>query len=162
MKILLAVVIAFGCSSSKQDSSKGSNDLPVPTKLPPAVGSGSAKAGAHSQSIDHSYSAVRAMYEAPEGATPCESAYNAVTAEQAAAKPTKRGSIFSFVAPKDEFLKLCAALPDAAQQCLVPRYQARNQATCATAKAPIEQVEKLYAIRKDLDQITDEEPAPPP
>lgn len=161
MKIITpALVLVLGCSSSKEAPSRGSNELPVPTKLPPAAGS--ATQGAHAQSIDHSYSAVRAMYEAPEGATPCESAFHAVTAEQEAAKGTKRGSIFSFVAPKDEFLKLCQAFTPQAQQCLVPKYQARNQATCVSARPPIEQVEKLFAIRKDLDQISDEEPAPAP
>lgn len=162
MKIItLSLALVLGCSSSKKDGAeRGSNELPVPTKLPPA--SGSAAQGAHAKSIDQSYSSVRAMYEAPDGATPCESLFNAITAEQEAAKGTKRGSIFSFVAPKDELLRLCAALPAEGQRCLVPAYQARNQATCLSAKPPSEQVDKLYVLRKDLDQVTDEEPAPTP
>ena len=161
---LIAAVLALGCSSSKSEklAEGGSNALPLPNKLPPAGSATAPPQGQHATSIDRSYSAVRAMYEAPEGATPCESAYNAFTAEQEAAKPTARGSIFSFVAPRAEFVKHCEALPVASQQCLVPRYQARNQASCLTAKAPPEKTDALFMVRKDLDAITDDEPVPSP
>ncbi|CAN5923436.1 hypothetical protein BH11MYX3_BH11MYX3_35920 [soil metagenome] len=161
--VALVVIAMVACS--KQDrpadrgSAEGDHDLPVPHKLPPPTAP-ARPADTHGTEIDTSYATVLAMYKAPEGATPCESAHNAVIAEQAAAATMKRASIFSFVATKDEFIKVCAALPAAAQNCLVPRYQARNRESCASDKAPEDTIKKLYEIRTDLDQPA--EPGQPP
>jgi hypothetical protein len=160
ISLVAITALAFGCSSSKQDppADRGSAALPLPSKLPPPGPPQPQAPSKHGSSIDDSYAQVLAMYEAPEGATTCESVLNAVVAEQAAAKSLRRPSIFSFVAAKETFLDLCRALPPASQQCLVPRYQARNQATCMAAKTPSEQLEKLYVVRKDLDNLEPSEP----
>lgn len=132
--------------------------LPVPSKLPPAPPKEPANVGGHGTGIDDSYATLRAMYQAPEGATPCESLHNAVIAEQDAAKAMKRASVFSFVAPKDAFMKTCQALPATIQSCLVPRYQARNQQACESAQAATEDVAKLYKVREDLAAPAEPEP----
>lgn len=169
---LVAAALALGCKQDRpadQGAGRASGDLPVPTKLPPArpprppqPAQGSAETP-HTAGIDNSYATVLAMYQAPEGATPCESAYNSVVAEQAAATTMKRESIFRFVAPKDVFFKLCQALPPASQQCLIPRYEARNREACRTAAASSEQIKPMYVIREDLDQPAEpgETPAQP-
>lgn len=170
MTVALLAVAAFtlGCKKERPSTEGAAHrDLPVPSKLPPARPQQPAQTpqppaqGTHSASIDNSYATVLAMYNAPEGATPCESAYNVVAAEQAAAKTMKRESIFKFVAAKDVFFTLCQALPAASQHCLVPRYEARNHEACQSAKAPAEQVNKLFVIRKDLDQPAEPVPAVP-
>jgi hypothetical protein len=128
-------------------------ELSVPRKLPPpapSTGSTTAERSPHGTGIDGEYATVLAMYNAPEGTTPCESAYNAVVAEQEAARRTGRDSIFQYVATRDLFLKHCEALPAASQPCLVPRYQARNQRACEDARPPTSDVVKLYIVREEL------------
>jgi hypothetical protein len=161
---ILVAALATACGSSSDDRSRGSgsaaHELPVPRKLPAAAPP--RPAAGHAASIDDSYSTVTAMYKAPEGATPCESAYNAIAAEQDAAQATKHESIFKFVAAKDEFSRVCQALPAASQACLVPRYQARHRVECANASASSQQLEKLYVLRPDLDQTAEPDPLAAP
>jgi hypothetical protein len=151
-KLVIAALVMFACRGhSDRAADKPARELPIPHKLPP-VGSGSAAhAEDHAAAIDNEYATVRAMYNAPAGATPCESSYNAITAEQDAAKKLERDSIFTFVAPKADFLKLCGALPTTYQQCLVPAYQARHNEECAAANPAAGELDKLYVIRKDLE-----------
>jgi hypothetical protein len=150
---MIALVLVLGCRSH---SDRGKNDrpsvtLPVPTKLPP-VGSATAKPGEdHAASIDNEYATLLAMYKAPTGATPCESAYLAIMAERDAAKELKRDSVFAFVAAKPDFLKLCAAQNATIQQCLVPKYQSQHGQECEGAKPADADLAKLYVLRQDLE-----------
>jgi len=151
---LAALVLMSACRShSDHKDDKPAVTLPVPTKLPPVVtGSAAAKPGAdHAAAIDNEYATLLAMYNAPAGATPCESAYNAITAEQDAAKTLKRDSVFTFVAAKPDFLKLCNAQSVTAQQCLVPKYQDEHSPECDAAKVKDDELAKLYVLRKDLE-----------
>lgn len=154
---LAALVLLFACRghSDRAKDQKPAVTLPVPTKLPPApTGSAAAKPGPggdHAAEIDNEYATLLAMYDAPTGATPCESAYNAVTAEREAAKTLKRDSVFTFVAAKPDFLKLCNALRVTAQQCLVPKYESQHGPECEGAKAKDDDLAKLYVLRKDLE-----------
>ncbi len=152
--MIAALVVMSGCRGhSDRKADKPAVELPVPTKLPPPpTGSAAAKpAGDHAASIDSEYATLLAMYNAPAGATPCESLYNAVGAEQEAAKNLKRDSIFSFVAPKADFLKVCGALPLAAQQCLVPSYQSKHAQECESAMPHDAEISKLYTMRTALE-----------
>jgi hypothetical protein len=151
---ILALGLLLACHG-KSDRNKDDRpvvQLPLPHKLPPAPAGSAAKAGEdHAASIDNEYATLLAMYNAPTGATPCESAYNAVTAEQEAAKSLKRDSVFTFVAPKADFLKQCGALGAMVQQCLVPKYQSQHGVDCDTAKPADADLAKLYVLRKDLE-----------
>ncbi|HSN26283.1 MAG TPA: hypothetical protein VLT45_08360 [Kofleriaceae bacterium] len=151
--VIAALVLSAACRGhSDRKADKAAVELPVPTKLPPpATGSAAKPAGDHATSIDNEYATLLAMYNAPAGATPCESLYNAVGAEQDAAKKLERESIFSFVAPKPDFMKVCGALPLTAQQCLVPSYQSKHAQECDGVKMPEDEIAKLYKLRKDLE-----------
>lgn len=161
--VIAALVVMSGCRGhSDRKADKAAVELPVPTKLPPPqAGSAAHKPGEHASSIDDEYATLLAMYNAPAGATPCESLYNAVGAEQDAAKNLKRDSIFSFVAPKPDFMKLCAALPLATQQCLVPSYQSKHAQECDGVKPADADLDKLYKLRKDLEPPKEAGQLPP-
>src|SRR5690242_2776580 len=69
-------------------------------------------AAVHAVGIDDTDVSVAfsAMLNAPELATPCETAYAAIDAAQAAAKLRGTRSLFAWVAPKPAFLTGCQAL----------------------------------------------------
>ncbi len=165
--LVAVAALALGCKQDRPADGAGDKPhLPVPNKLPPPRPAqpptpAQPQEPSHAAEIDNSYATVLAMYNAPEGATPCESAYNAVAAEQDAAKKLQRESIFKFVAPKDEFFKLCQTFPTASQQCLAPHYEARNREVCSTAKPSTEQLKPLYVIRQDLEQPVEPGETPP-
>ncbi|HEY5927627.1 MAG TPA: hypothetical protein VIV11_38345 [Kofleriaceae bacterium] len=91
----------------------------------------------HATGIDQADSSVSmlTMLNAPEGATPCETAFNALDAEQTAARLRKGKSMFKWVAPKQEFLAQCQQLPAETQRCMMPRYR-REHDDCAAARPP--------------------------
>jgi hypothetical protein len=99
----------------------------------------------HAGGIDEADTSVsiEAMMKAPEGATPCETAYAAIEAEQAAAKLRGTRSIFQFVAPKPDFLAGCAALPETVQKCMAPRYRREHDDECLRARPDSEALKKL-------------------
>ena len=115
---------------------------------------------AHSASIDSSMVAVRALYEAPPGATPCESAYNAFKASEDVAKAQNAKAVVLKLAPRDAFLQQCAALPKELQACLVPDHLARHRDECARAKPDPKVLEPLVELRRATEPQRDE-PAPP-
>ena len=96
---------------------------------------------------------VQAMLEAPEGATPCESAYLAIQAEQAAAKAKGVASFFARVAPRDEFLGLCNALPAESQPCMVPKYATFHRPECEAARPPDGALKGMFEARPTNDPI---------
>jgi len=152
-KLLIVVLMVAACRGhADRASDKAVTKLPVPTKLPPASGSNIASStDDHAAEIDNEYATLRAMYEAPAGATPCESIYLAIGAEQDAAKQLKRDSVFSFVAPKADFMTACGALSPKTQQCLVPSYQSHHPQDCSGVTPPDADIAKLYKLRKDLE-----------
>src|SRR5688572_18471568 len=68
------------------------------------------KENVHGAGIDRKQSQLKAMLEAPPGASHCESAWNAVEAEQRVSKEEGKPSMFVYVAPREDFLRLCNEL----------------------------------------------------
>lgn len=99
----------------------------------------------HATGIDQTDTAVSmsAMLNAPDGASPCETAYAAIEAEQKATKLRGGTSIFKWVAAKPDFLATCATLSPAAQSCMMPRYRRDHRDDCAQARPPTDVMEKL-------------------
>ena len=151
--VIAALVTLIACKGrSKKVDDDQVRTLPVPTKLPPApTGSAQNAGNDHAAEIDNEYATLIAMYNAPAGATPCDSLYNAVLAEQAKAKELQRDSVFTFVAPKDTFMKLCTALPTTEQQCLVPSYQSHHGRDCEAVNMTNEKFEPMFKLRGDLE-----------
>jgi hypothetical protein len=84
----------------------------------------------HAEGIDRAMAAALALYKAPEGATPCESAYNAFSASQDVAARQGVTPVVVHLAPREEFLARCNAAPSATQPCMVPRYAAHHRPEC--------------------------------
>jgi hypothetical protein len=100
----------------------------------------------HATGIDRTAAAqsILAMDNAPELATPCETAYGAIEAEQSQAKMRGTKSLFEWVAPKADFLAACRSLPDVAQKCMAPRYRAAHDSECVRAKPPEAALKKMF------------------
>lgn len=76
--------------------------------------------------VDQKMAPLAARFTAPEGPTPCESAYNAwkASAEATGDKATFR------VPAKDVFLARCGGLPEEQQMCLTAAYEVTHRSTC--------------------------------
>jgi hypothetical protein len=99
----------------------------------------------HANGIDDSdtSASMTAMLNAPDGATPCETAYAAVEAEQSAAKLRGSKSIFQWVAPKADFQAQCQTLAPEAQSCMMPRYRRDHRDDCARVRPSSDVLKKL-------------------
>ena len=99
----------------------------------------------HAKAIDRTDASqsFSAMLNAPEAATPCETAYAALEAEQAAARRRGGTSIFTWVAPKPDFLAVCQAQSALVQQCMMPRFRRDHAEECVQVKPPDEVLRKL-------------------
>jgi hypothetical protein len=96
---------------------------------------------------------VQAMMNAPEGKTPCETAYNAIEAEQKTARDKGLPSVFRKVAPRDRFLQLCASLPEGAQRCFVPRYASMHRDECNDKRPPPGALKGMFEMIPTHDPI---------
>lgn len=108
----------------------------APVQPPPAsppAGSSLGQESPHGAGIDHAMAAVLAMQNAPEGATPCETAYNAFKASKDVSDTQDVKAVVLHLAPRDEFLARCADLPPQTQLCLAPRYMWQHRAECKGA-----------------------------
>jgi hypothetical protein len=96
--------------------------------------------------IDQTDSSVSlmAMLNAPDQATPCLTAYAAIDAERAAMKLHNGTSMFTWIAPKDEFVARCQELSPALQQCMAPRYRRDHADDCSKARPTPDVLKKLY------------------
>jgi hypothetical protein len=104
-----------------------------------------------------------ALYRAPEGKTPCESAYNAYKAEQDTSKQHGVKSHFTKLADRATFLTRCDALPKAAQPCMIPRYRADHVAECDKLRPSPEALSGLIEVRpQDPVPVPPSVPNPPP
>ena len=95
---------------------------------------------------------------APEGATPCETAYAAIDAEQQAAKLRGTKSIFEWVAPKPDFLTNCQALTPGQQKCMVPHYRRAHDEECQRERPSPDTLAKLI-LGVPVPEPTVEHPA---
>jgi hypothetical protein len=85
----------------------------------------------HAEGIDYAMSPVLAMFKAPEGSTPCETAYNAFHAFEVAQQHKGGGDApWGALPERSVFLARCATLPEQEQLCFQPRYLARHHAEC--------------------------------
>jgi hypothetical protein len=127
--------------------------LVIPRKQPARVPSPSASVSSrpsdHGEGIDRAFASALALYDAPEGATPCESAYNAFQNSIDVAKQQHLKPLVLSLAPREEFLARCVELPSSAQQCLVPRYRRDHDDECAKTK-PSEDVVRDMATLVQL------------
>ncbi len=94
--------------------------------------------------VDWATGGQDALRTAPEGATPCESAYNAVQASLQASSKTGRSAVVKWVAPKDQFLAACNSLSPDAQRCAVPRYATDHRDECERLKPSPETLKAMY------------------
>ena len=101
---------------------------------PPAPGG----SNPHRDGLEFATSPLSAMYTAPEGKTPCETAFNAYQAGDDTAKAKGITSPFKRVAPHDEFLAACGKLTPAQQQCMGPKYKAGHEAECTPILPSVE------------------------
>jgi hypothetical protein len=105
------------------------NRPPPPPPAAPTPGQESE----HGAGIDHAMAAVLAMQNAPVGATPCETAYNAFKASKDVSDTQDVKAVVLRLAPRDQFLTRCADLPPQTQLCLAPHYMWQHQADCRGA-----------------------------
>ena len=101
----------------------------------------------HRDGLEFATSPLTAMYKAPEGKTPCETAFNAYQAAEDTAKQLKLTSPFLHLAPHDEFLTHCNALTPAQQICLGPKYKASHQEECAKVLPSVEVRNQMFEPR---------------
>ncbi len=105
----------------------------------------------HGSGIDRARAPVLAMLRAPEGTSPCDSAYIAFTTEQTTATAEGKPSMFKWVAGRDEFMTRCQELPEGVQRCLVPRYERRHVAECEPLKPAPEMRDKLFVLNPPVE-----------
>ncbi len=127
-------VVVFG-SARRRDS-----DHPAP-----------ATSSEHGSGIDHAMGAVVALYHAPDGGTPCETAYNAFKASQDLATQKNLTPVVLKLAPRDQFLATCGGLPPATQQCMVPLYLAEHRPECVKAKPPQDVLDSLVQMKHQAE-----------
>jgi hypothetical protein len=123
-----------------------------------------ATSSSHSNGIDHAMSSLLALYHAPVGATPCETAYNAFKASLDYSTQHNVTPVVIWLAPHDDFIARCSALPPPAQQCMVPVYISQHRPECQLAK-PSDDALKTMAQLRQGEQSPDEpgtDLVPPP
>jgi hypothetical protein len=100
----------------------------------------------HAAAIDQTDTSVSmtAMLNAPDRATPCETAFAAVEAEQEATKLRATKSIFQWIAPKPDFLAQCQTLTPEGQNCMMPRFRRDHRDECQKSHPPAEVLKKLF------------------
>jgi len=130
-------------------------------KAPPSAPPPSKPSG-HGAGIDHEFASYQALFSAPEGATPCESAYNAFQNSIDVATQQRVKPVVISLAPHDEFITHCAALPSSVQVCLPPRYRRNHGAECARAKPPADVLREISSFVHMQPPIADPEDTPGP
>ncbi|MGD0529960.1 MAG: hypothetical protein ABSE49_32795 [Polyangiaceae bacterium] len=146
-KVLLAVVIVGAAAFLVM---RRSRSAPTAVARP-----ASSQETGHAVEIDHAMAAVLALQHAPEGATPCESAYNAYKASKDVSDTQAVKAVVQRLAPRDEFLAKCAELPPGAQACLVPRYLSAHRQECVMARASSEQLSPMVELLQRTAPIDD-------
>ena len=82
------------------------------------------------EGLDFALSPFAAGFDAPAGATPCETAYNALHAIDDKARSMGKTTPWSTLPDRESLLARCNALPPQEQQCYQPRYAAQNHPVC--------------------------------
>jgi hypothetical protein len=84
----------------------------------------------HHDDFDPRAEALKALYDAPPGATPCESSWNAIDAFRKRSDELHNPPPMERFPEQGVFMKLCADVPDAEQPCLVPKYELEHSVEC--------------------------------
>jgi hypothetical protein len=105
--------------------------------------SGGLNAGSpHDHGEDERMVPMNAMQQAPEGATPCETVYNAYKAYDDAARAQDIKVPYGVFPSRETMIARCLALSNDMQLCLQPRYAKEHRGTCDPTLATI--YEKKY------------------
>ncbi len=115
----------------------------------------------HAEGIDQNMASILALLKAPEGATPCETAFNAYQHSLDVAKEQRVKSAVIRLAPRDEFLATCGALPADVQQCMVPRYDVDHKRDCDKVRWG-ETDDVRDKVSSLVEVVRPEKPARPP
>ncbi len=137
----------------------GGGALAFFTLRPPPHQHAPAAPSAHGSGMDRAMAAANALYDAQEGKTPCETAYNALKTSDDVAKTQNAKSVVLRLAPRDEFLARCGALSPVTQQCLVPKYLRSHREECVPARPSPDVLKAMVELRQASQ---DDEGEPPP
>jgi hypothetical protein len=127
---------------------------------------GAAKAGPtssrseHGNGIDNAMGAINALYHAPVGATPCESAYNAFKASLDFSTQQGTTPVVLRLAPHDDFIARCTALPEQTQKCVWPAYMAEHRDECKPLKPPDATLNAMVELKRNAEP-SPQEPSDP-
>ncbi|MGD0528990.1 MAG: hypothetical protein ABSE49_27880 [Polyangiaceae bacterium] len=102
----------------------------------------------HSEDIDHAMSAVLELYRAPQGTTPCETAYNAFRASLDFSTQHPVTPVVLRLASHEDFIARCSGLPVLTQECLAPRYISEHRAECRNAKPPDDVLASMVEMKR--------------
>jgi hypothetical protein len=80
--------------------------------------------------VDFRLSPMIAGFDAPDGGTPCETAYNGFSAVDEGAKKSGMHVPWTTFPDRASFLARCGALPPQEQLCAQLRYAAQNHPVC--------------------------------
>ncbi len=105
-----------------------------------------ADASPHRDSIDRAAVPLTALFNAPEGSSPCESAYNAILASRQASEAAGKPPMYTALAPKADFMAHCEALPPPVQSCMVARYAAKHRDECERILPAAESVKDMFEV----------------
>lgn len=111
----------------------------------------------HGNGMDNAMAAARAMYAAPAGSTPCETAYIAFKASEDVADQTGAKAVVLKLAPHDDFIRLCNALPPAAQTCMPPAYLVKHHDECEKVKPQRDAIKPMVEYQPVADWQVGEE-----
>jgi hypothetical protein len=110
------------------------------------------KINRHGEGIDRTMTALKAMFAAPTGATPCETAWLAFKAAWDVGHEPGRTPLVLKLAPHDDFLTRCTALPAGAQPCLAVAYSSRHREECVKARPPESTLQAMFEL-KPMDGV---------
>lgn len=94
---------------------------------------------------------LRAALNAPEGATPCETAWNALSALDEACVAANMPAPWPVMPKRAEFFDVCQRMPAEMQRCLAPKYNSLNNAKCKQTTEEMKTDEWGKLMRKMLN-----------
>lgn len=106
--------------------------------------SGAADSEPGNKAIDYGLAPVLSAYQAAQGATPCETAYNACLALDLASRQRNAPTPWTTLPDRATFLQRCNALPSQDQQCLQPRYAAAHHDPCDARVRKLRQDDAVF------------------
>jgi hypothetical protein len=139
--VALLLVVGGGALILRRSREPGAAFTPPPHPPPPTT-------SPHAAEIDRSMGSILALYHAPAASTPCETAYNAFYASQEYAARENATAAVLRLAPRDDFLQRCNALPAASQQCMVPLYLTQHKDECEGLKPSDDVMAAMVELKK--------------